>query len=101
MLGELLGLVGVLEDDFVSRNRLENGSHTTTWRFSAQFGRWGGCAQHTQNCRHCPTCLLGRELTLLALPRLTHFLGHRTRQIQLVAHTSDQVRPMLKLFGSS
>src|SRR5713101_5449666 len=70
-------------------------------RFSACFGRVGGCAQGSNNSGHGPADLLRGGRTLIRFPRQVQCLNQRTGQHQLVLHGSHQQGPALKLLGGA
>src|SRR5438128_11517243 len=70
-------------------------------RFSAYFGRVGGCAQGGKNWSHGAADLLGGRRTRAACPRQTAFLHQPTSQHQLVEHSGYQPGPAFKLCGGA
>ena len=86
-------------DDQKARGRGSGSAFGPARRFSANFGRVGGCTQSGKNWDHGPTDLPGRDRTRAAFPRQAHGSYQRTGQDQLVLHGSYQQGPALKLLG--
>ena len=83
--------------------------HRTAWRtfhdspfessrrFSAWFGRSGGCSQLCHNGGHGSSYLLWRSFPLGALPGTQHRLHLRLCQHQMIMHDGDDLAPAFKL----